>query len=283
MGVDGARAWLEVPFPPLPAIVSGTDPREVLVAHAARLRTVGVILVRRRGHAIGVFSWQRPRCVQGRLRVRAGDHPGRRLVTAALRPSPGQPNHGGVRRRGGHRRAYLAAPCRAARRGHLRRRPHRSRSRPGRRPATPARRLARRSVPVRARPAVADPAGHTRTVSCRSRQPSALTTHDHLALLRHAHKRPAMPSADTAGMSAAALLTAASVLIAPPRTERRCPGCSSRRAAQSWRRRSTPCGAVAASRAFRKQPHLEVVEHRADTADFYQRRGGHLVDRRPAS
>src|SRR6476661_2684352 len=32
---------------------------------------------------------------------------------------------------------------------------------------------------------------------------------------RHAHKRLAMPPADTAGMSAAALLTAASVLIAP--------------------------------------------------------------------
>jgi hypothetical protein len=56
MGADGARAWLEVPFPPLPAIASGTDPREVLVAHAARLRTVGVILVRRRGHAIGLFT-----------------------------------------------------------------------------------------------------------------------------------------------------------------------------------------------------------------------------------
>ena len=56
MGADGARAWLEVPFPPLPAIASGTDPREVLVAHTARLRTVGVILVRRRGHAIGLFT-----------------------------------------------------------------------------------------------------------------------------------------------------------------------------------------------------------------------------------
>jgi VLRF1 release factor-like protein len=56
MGADGARAWLEVPFPPLPAIASGTDPREILVAHTTQLRTVGVILVRRRGHAVGLFT-----------------------------------------------------------------------------------------------------------------------------------------------------------------------------------------------------------------------------------
>jgi hypothetical protein len=49
--------------------------------------------------------------------------------------------------------------------------------------------LARQSVPVRARPAVAAPPGRTRTVSCRSRQPSALTRHDQLRSPRHAHKR----------------------------------------------------------------------------------------------
>jgi len=54
-GADGARAWLEVPFPPLPAAASGADPREVLIAHASRPRTVGVLLVRRRAHAVGVF------------------------------------------------------------------------------------------------------------------------------------------------------------------------------------------------------------------------------------
>jgi len=56
-GADGARAWLEVPFPPLPAAASaaGVDPREVLIAHATRPRTVGVLLVRRRAHAVGVF------------------------------------------------------------------------------------------------------------------------------------------------------------------------------------------------------------------------------------
>ena len=54
-GADGARAWLEVPFPPLPSAASGADPREVLIAHASLPRTVGVLLVRRRGHAVGVF------------------------------------------------------------------------------------------------------------------------------------------------------------------------------------------------------------------------------------
>lgn len=53
-GADGARASLTVPFPPLP---QGTDdPRERLLAHVARPRTVGVLLVRRRAHAAGVFD-----------------------------------------------------------------------------------------------------------------------------------------------------------------------------------------------------------------------------------
>jgi hypothetical protein len=55
-GADGDRAWLAVPFPPMPAVASGEDPRDVLIAHALRDRTVGVILVRRGGHAIGVFA-----------------------------------------------------------------------------------------------------------------------------------------------------------------------------------------------------------------------------------
>jgi len=55
-GADGARAWLAVPFPPLPPVASGEDPRDVLIAHAGRRRTVGVLLVRRRGHAIGIFA-----------------------------------------------------------------------------------------------------------------------------------------------------------------------------------------------------------------------------------
>lgn len=49
LGADGAQAWLAVPFPPLP---SGT----ALVEHIRRARTVGVLLVRRGGHAVGVFA-----------------------------------------------------------------------------------------------------------------------------------------------------------------------------------------------------------------------------------
>jgi hypothetical protein len=56
IGADGARAWLVVPFPPLPTVGSDEDPLAVLIAHAGRRRTVGVLLVRRRAHAIGVFA-----------------------------------------------------------------------------------------------------------------------------------------------------------------------------------------------------------------------------------
>jgi hypothetical protein len=52
--VDGARAEIEVPFPPL---VGGS--LEDLVAHALRDRTVGVLLVRLGGHAAGVFEGER--------------------------------------------------------------------------------------------------------------------------------------------------------------------------------------------------------------------------------
>jgi len=47
VGADGARAWIEVPFPPL----SGE-----LVAHVIRERRIGVLLVRRGGHAAGLFD-----------------------------------------------------------------------------------------------------------------------------------------------------------------------------------------------------------------------------------
>lgn len=52
VGADGARAWLDVPFPPLSP---GEDVQAALVAHAALSRHVGVLLVRRGGHAAGVF------------------------------------------------------------------------------------------------------------------------------------------------------------------------------------------------------------------------------------
>jgi len=52
IGADGARAWLAVPFPPLPTT---DDPLAALLAHVTRVRTIGVLLVRRRAHAVGVF------------------------------------------------------------------------------------------------------------------------------------------------------------------------------------------------------------------------------------
>jgi Actinobacteria/chloroflexi VLRF1 release factor len=54
-GADGARAGLAVPFPPL-SRGGAADPRERLLAHVSRPRTVGVLLVRRRAHAAGVFD-----------------------------------------------------------------------------------------------------------------------------------------------------------------------------------------------------------------------------------
>jgi hypothetical protein len=53
VAADGARAWLSVPFPPLAA--SDDDPRAALLAHVAQPRTIGVLLVRRRAHAVGIF------------------------------------------------------------------------------------------------------------------------------------------------------------------------------------------------------------------------------------
>jgi hypothetical protein len=47
VGADGAQAWVDVPFPPL----TGD-----LVEHALRRRRIGVLLVRRGGHAVGVFD-----------------------------------------------------------------------------------------------------------------------------------------------------------------------------------------------------------------------------------
>jgi hypothetical protein len=49
-GADGARAWVEVPFPPL---AGG------LAEHVERERRVGVLLVRRGGYAAGVFEGAR--------------------------------------------------------------------------------------------------------------------------------------------------------------------------------------------------------------------------------
>jgi len=50
MAADGARAWIAVPFPPL----QGT-----LLSHIHAPRRFGVLLVRRGGHAAGVFDGER--------------------------------------------------------------------------------------------------------------------------------------------------------------------------------------------------------------------------------
>lgn len=52
-GTDGALAWIAVPFPPL---AERGDPVAALVEHAMRRRRIGVLLVRRGGHAAGVFD-----------------------------------------------------------------------------------------------------------------------------------------------------------------------------------------------------------------------------------
>lgn len=51
VGPDGARAWIEVPFPPL----VGPPLSASLVEHVSVVRRVGVLLVRRGGYAAGVF------------------------------------------------------------------------------------------------------------------------------------------------------------------------------------------------------------------------------------
>ena len=60
---DGAVAACHPPFPPLPPRPQGGDPArqaEVMAAHAAAGRTVGVLLVRLGGYAVGVFTGDPP-------------------------------------------------------------------------------------------------------------------------------------------------------------------------------------------------------------------------------
>ena len=62
---DGATAECHPPFPPLPSGVPAAvrAAAEALAAHAAADRTVGVLLVRLGGYAVGVFSGSPPRLV----------------------------------------------------------------------------------------------------------------------------------------------------------------------------------------------------------------------------
>jgi hypothetical protein len=64
---DGAAAACHPPFPPLPALPPGEgreDPArqaELMAAHAAAGRTVGVLIARLGGYAVGVFTGDPPR------------------------------------------------------------------------------------------------------------------------------------------------------------------------------------------------------------------------------
>ncbi len=60
---DGAAAACHPPFPPLPPPPQGGDPArqaELMAAHAAADRTVGVLLARLGGYAVGVFTGDPP-------------------------------------------------------------------------------------------------------------------------------------------------------------------------------------------------------------------------------
>ncbi len=54
---DGATAAVSVPFPPLPEPrPEGADLLSALVDHVGRPRSIGAILVRRGGYAVGIFA-----------------------------------------------------------------------------------------------------------------------------------------------------------------------------------------------------------------------------------
>jgi len=60
---DGATAECHPPFPPVPP---GARTAEALAAHAAADRTIGVLLVRLGGYAVGVFSGSPPRLIDSK-------------------------------------------------------------------------------------------------------------------------------------------------------------------------------------------------------------------------
>ncbi len=76
-GGDGAMLDCEPPFPPPAAFAAGADAAAAtaaLVAHAARERTVGVLLVRLGGHAAGVFTGTRLTASKTGARLVHGRH-----------------------------------------------------------------------------------------------------------------------------------------------------------------------------------------------------------------
>ena len=71
---DGSVAECHPPFPPLSGAAAGSDPAtaaEQIVAHAVAGRTVGVLLVRLGGYAVGVFSGTPPQLASSK----AGSRP----------------------------------------------------------------------------------------------------------------------------------------------------------------------------------------------------------------
>jgi hypothetical protein len=64
---DGAAAECHVPFPPLPPGVATPPGAAEIAAHARADRTVGVLLVRLGGYAVGVFTGKPPRLAASKV------------------------------------------------------------------------------------------------------------------------------------------------------------------------------------------------------------------------
>jgi len=108
---DQATAECHPPFPPLPPFPDGPDPAApdgpdpaaaagLIAAHAAADRTVGVLLVRLGGYAVGVFAGSPPRLVRSKT--------GSRLVHGRS-AAGGRSQHRFARRRGNQAAAALRA------------------------------------------------------------------------------------------------------------------------------------------------------------------------------
>jgi Actinobacteria/chloroflexi VLRF1 release factor len=100
---DKATAECHPPFPPLPPFPDGPDPAAaagLIVAHAVADRTVGVLLVRLGGYAVGVFAGSPPRLVSSKT--------GSRLVHGRS-AAGGRSQHRFARRRENQATAALGA------------------------------------------------------------------------------------------------------------------------------------------------------------------------------
>jgi hypothetical protein len=100
---DGAAAGCHPPFPPLPPGEGQEDPArqaELIAAHATADRTVGVLLARLGGHAVGVFTGDPPRL--------AASKTGSRLVHGRA-AAGGRSQHRFARRRENQATAALRA------------------------------------------------------------------------------------------------------------------------------------------------------------------------------